>query len=311
MAPSLPFDVGCRHHYGGAFRAPKGKAVIELRSPATREPIATVPDGDAADVAAAAEAAAGAAPAWAATDASERARLLRALADILRARMNDLAAIESAVTGRAIREMRAQMSRIPEWLEYFAGILLGLEAEANRVKGGFLTYSAYEPHGVCALLTPWNHPVLILMKKLAAALAAGNVCLIKPSELAPLSPLIVADWCREVGLPPGTVNVVTGGGLTGQMVCAAPQVQRIDLTGGTATGRTVAAAAAERLVPCTLELGGKAPVVVAEDVDIDEAAAGGAFAAFVASGQTCVSGTRFIVAKPIYADFVQRLSARA
>lgn len=311
MSSALPFDVACRHHYGGAFHASKCSAVIELRSPASRGLIAVVPDGDAADVAAAAEAAAGAASGWAATDAGERARLLRALADILRARINDLATIESAVTGRAIREMRAQMSRIPEWVEYFAGIVLGLEAEANRVKGGFFTYTAYEPHGVCALLTPWNHPVLILMKKLAAALAAGNVCLIKPSELAPLSPLIVADWCREAGLPPGTVNVVTGGGRTGQMVCAAPQVQRIDLTGGTATGRKVAAAAAERLVPCTLELGGKAPVIVAEDVDIDEAAAGAAFAAFVASGQTCVSGTRFIVAKPIYADFVERLSARA
>lgn len=311
MLSGLPFDVACRHHYGGAFRAPRSDAVIELRSPATRELIATVPDGDAADVAAAAEAAAGAAAGWAATDAGERAQLLRALADILRARMNDLAAIESAVTGRAIREMRAQMNRIPEWVEYFAGIVLGLEAEANRVKGGFLTYTAYEPHGVCALLTPWNHPVLILMKKLAAALAAGNVCLIKPSEMAPLSPLIVAEWCREAGLPAGTVNVVTGGGRTGRLVCDAPQVQRIDLTGGTATGRKVAAAAAERLVPCTLELGGKAPVIVAEDVDIDEAAAGAAFAAFVAAGQTCVSGTRFIVAKPIYPAFVERLSARA
>jgi len=311
MSPGLSFDVACRHHYGGAWRAPQGSAVIELRSPATRELIATVPDGGGADVAAAAAAAAGAAVGWADTDAGERARLLRGLAEILRGRMNDLAAVESAVTGRAIREMRAQMSRIPEWVEYFAGIILGLEAESNRVKGGFLTYTAYEPHGVCALLTPWNHPLLILMKKLAAALAAGNVCLIKPSELAPLSPLIVADWCREAGLPAGTVNVVTGRGPTGQLVCNAPQVQRIDLTGGTATGRKVAAAAAERLVPCTLELGGKAPVIVAEDVDLDEAAAGAAFAAFVAAGQTCVSGTRFLVAKQVYPDFVERLSARA
>lgn len=311
MASALPFDIPCCHYYGGSFRAPLGGARIEVRSPATRELIAAVPDGSAADVAAAAQAAEAAAPAWAATDVGERARLLRTFADILRSRMQDLASIESAVTGRAIREMRAQMSRIPEWIEYFAGIVLGLEAEANRVKGGFLTYAAYEPYGVCALLTPWNHPVLILMKKLSAALAAGNCCLIKPSELAPLSPLLVAQFASEAGLPAGTVNVVTGGGETGRLVCAATEVQRIDLTGGTTTGRKVAAAAAERLVPCTLELGGKAPVIIAEDVDLDEAAAGAAFAAFVASGQTCVSGTRFIVARPIYQAFVECLASRA
>jgi acyl-CoA reductase-like NAD-dependent aldehyde dehydrogenase len=310
MATGLLPEDRC-HHYGGAYRPATGGAVIAVRSPATGELIATVPDGDAADVAAAADAAAQAFPAWSRTDPAERARLLRGLAEILRGRMPELAAIESAVTGRAIREMQAQMSRIPEWIEYFAGIVLGLEGESNRVKGGFLTYTAYEPHGVCALLTPWNHPVLILVKKLAAALAAGNVCLVKPSELAPVSPLILAAWCREAGLPPGTVNVVTGGGHTGQLVCAAAAVQRIDLTGGTATGRRVAAAAAERLIPCTLELGGKAPVIVAADVDLDEAAAGAAFAAFVAAGQTCVSGTRFIVDSAIYADFVARLAARA
>src|SRR5258707_3983732 len=282
-----------------------------MRRGARGERSAPVRDGEAAAVAAAAAGAAAAFPAWSATDTGERARLLRGLAEILRSRMQDLAEMESAVTGRAIREMRTQMGRIPEWIEYFAGIVLGLEGEANRVKGGFLTYTAHEPYGVCALLTPWNHPVLILVKKLAAALAAGNVCLVKPSELAPLSPLILADWCREAGLPAGTVNVVTGGGATGRLVCAAAPVQRIDLTGGSATGRRVAAAAAERLIPCTLELGGKAPVIVAADVDLDEAAAGGAFAAFVAAGQTCVSGSRFIVQRSIYDGFVGRLSARA
>jgi acyl-CoA reductase-like NAD-dependent aldehyde dehydrogenase len=301
----------CRLHYGGAEREPAGTGRLEVRSPATRALLTTVPDAAEADVAAATHAAAEAAPGWAATDPAERARLLRGLAELLRARMPELAALESAVTGRPIREMRAQMGRIPEWLEYFAGIVLGLEGEANRVKGGFLTYTAYEPYGVCALLTPWNHPILILVKKLAAALAAGNCCVVKPSELAPVSPLLLAAWAREAGLPPGTVNVVTGAGRTGALVCAAQAVQRIDLTGGTATGRRVAAAAAERLMPCTLELGGKAPVVIAGDADLDEAAAGAAFAAFVAAGQTCVSGTRFIVARPVYRDFVERLAARA
>jgi acyl-CoA reductase-like NAD-dependent aldehyde dehydrogenase len=298
-------------HYGGSIVESKSSKRLEVRSPASRELIATVPDASPADVTAAAEAAAAAFREWSQTDPGDRARLLRRLADIIRARIADLTALESAVTGRPIREMRAQMTRIPEWLEYFAGIILGLEGESNRVKGGFLTYTTYEPYGVCALLTPWNHPVLILVKKLAAALASGNVCLIKPSELAPISPLILAQWCCEAGLPPGTVNVVTGGAETGQAVCSSPHVRKIDLTGGTETGKRVAALAARRLVPCTLELGGKTPVLIAEDANIDEAVAGAAFAAFVAAGQTCVSGARFLVANSIYERFVEQFAARA
>jgi acyl-CoA reductase-like NAD-dependent aldehyde dehydrogenase len=298
-------------HYGGRFIDSQACSRIEVRSPATLALIATVPNASPADVAAATEAAARAFPDWSGTEVGERSRCLRRLADIIRARMDDLAAIESAVTGRPIREMRAQMSRIPEWLEYFAGIVLGLEGESNRVKGGFLTYTVWEPYGVCALLTPWNHPLLILIKKLSAALAAGNVCLIKPSELAPVSSLILAEWCSEAGLPAGTVNVMTGGAVTGEAVCCSPHVSRIDLTGGTKTGKRVAAAAAEKLTPCTLELGGKTPVIVAEDANLEEAAAGAAFAAFVATGQTCVSGTRFLVAEPLYEPFVKLFAARA
>lgn len=202
------------------------------------------------------------------------------------------------------------MARIPEWLDYFAGIILGLEGEANRVKGGFLTYTQYRPHGVCALLTPWNHPVLILVKKLAAALAAGNTLVIKPSELAPVSPLLIAEWAGEAGLPPGTVNVVTGGGAAGVALVANTHVARIDLTGGTTTGKRVAAAAAERLVPCTLELGGKTPVVIFADSVLDEAVAGALFSAFVAAGQTCVSGSRFLVEEKIYPQFLAALGVR-
>ncbi|MFA5120454.1 aldehyde dehydrogenase family protein [Zavarzinia sp.] len=299
-------------HYGGRWQKPVSTERIEVRSPATGALLATVPAAGPADVTAAADAAQEAFDAgWGRMDALDRARPLRALAELLRARMGQLAELESAVTGRPIREMRAQMARIPEWIEYFASIAVGLEAESNLVKGGFVTLTAYEPQGVCALLTPWNHPVLILVKKLAAALAAGNCCLIKPSELAPVSPLILAEWAMEAGLPPGVVNVVTGAGPTGALVCDAAPVRRIDLTGGTATGRKVAARAGERLVPCTLELGGKTPVVIFADAPLDEAVAGAAFAAFVAAGQTCVSASRFLVARPLYNAFCTRLGARA
>jgi acyl-CoA reductase-like NAD-dependent aldehyde dehydrogenase len=284
---------------------------MKVCSPATGELLALVPDADAEAVDLACDAAAEAFPGWAATDPMDRSRLLGRLADILRERMASLADLESAVTGRPIREMRAQMGRIPEWIDYFRAIALGLEGESNRVKGGFLTYTAYEPLGVCALLTPWNHPVLILVKKLAAALAAGNTVVVKPSELAPVSPLVIAAWCNEAGIPPGVVNVVTGSAATGAALVSHHAVAHIDLTGGTATGRRVAASAAERLVPCTLELGGKAAIVVFEDAPLDEAVAGALFSAFVASGQTCVSGTRFLVARPIYEAFLKAFAERA
>ncbi|SLN75491.1 aldehyde dehydrogenase family protein [Oceanibacterium hippocampi] len=300
-----------RLHYGGRWQAPSGSGRLAVRSPATGEPIATIALADDEDVARAAAAAQTGFEAWSALDTAERARHMNALAAIMRERMQDLAELESLVTGRAIREMRAQMSRIPEWLEYFAAIAQGLEGEANRVKGGLVTLTQYEPLGVVGLLTSWNHPALILVKKLSVALAAGNACLVKPSELAPLSPLLIAEWCVEAGLPDGVVNVVTGDGRAGAAVCAAREVGMVDLTGGTATGRKVAAVAAERLIPCTLELGGKAPVIVWDDVPVEEAAAGAVFSAFVASGQTCVSGSRFLVKRSIHDAFVAALKARA
>jgi acyl-CoA reductase-like NAD-dependent aldehyde dehydrogenase len=298
-------------HYAGAWQAPSGDRVLEVRNPATGALIAVVPIAEAADIAAAVSAAQRALSRWSAIDPLDRGRPLRALAELMRNRLDALANMECAITGRPIREMRAQLSRTPEWLDYFAGIGAGLEGEANRLRGGFVTYSVYEPHGVCALLTPWNHPILILIKKLSAALAAGNTCVIKPSQLAPVTPLLLAEWCREAGFPEGVVNVVTGDSHTGALLCAAPSVQHIDLTGGTATGRLVAAAAAARLVPCVLELGGKTPMIVFDDVPAQEAAAAAVFSAFIASGQTCVSGSRFLVSEHLYAAFLAAFAARA
>jgi len=303
----------CQHfpfHIAGAWTDPVGQDRRAVHAPANGEARWSVPEGEPVDVNRAVSAASAAAQGWAATDPDERARVLRALATILRERMAELAELESAITGRPIREMRAQMARIPEWLDYFAGILLGLEGSSNQVKGGFLTWTRYRPYGVCALLTPWNHPVLILVKKLAAALAAGNTVVVKPSELAPVTPLLLSAWAAEVGFPAGVINVVTGGAVAGEALVAHPDVAHIDLTGGTATGRRVAAAAATRLVPCTLELGGKTPVIICDSANLDEAVAGTLFAAFVAAGQTCVSGSRILVQRGIYDAFCAKLAAR-
>lgn len=305
-APRQSFPL----HVGGAWHDAAGGAWRDVPNPATGAAHWQVAEADAEDVARACDAAEAAFAGWAGAGTDTRAAHLRRLAGIVRDRMDDLAALEAAVTGRPIREMRAQMGRIPEWFEYFAGIILGLEGTSNALQGGLLNYTLYRPHGVCALLTPWNHPILILSKKLAAALAAGNTVVVKPSELAPVTPLILADWAREAGIPAGVVNVVTGGAETGAALVAEPRVAHIDLTGGTETGRRVAAAAAQRLVPCTLELGGKTPVIVFDSADMDEAVAGALFSGFVAAGQTCVSGSRFLVQRGVYDAFTDRLSAR-
>jgi len=306
----LEDDQPLQLHYGGAWQDPRSTRTLEVIDPAHGRVIARVPDADEHDVADAVAAAQSGFEQWTALDRDSRAVCLRELGAIIDQRLSPLAELETTVTGRPIREMRAQMARIPEWLDYFASIASGLEGEANMLRGDFLNYTQYKPYGVCALLTPWNHPVLILIKKLAAALAAGNSVVIKPSELAPLSPLLIAEWAREANLPDGVINVVTGGGITGQRLCAEEAVQRIDLTGGTATGRRVAAAAGERLIACTLELGGKSPVIIFDDVDVEEAVAGSLFAAFVASGQTCVSGSRFLVESSMYNRFVSRFAER-
>jgi phenylacetaldehyde dehydrogenase len=167
------------------------------------------------------------------------------------------------------------------------------------------------PMGVVGLLTPWNHPLLILMKKLAAALAAGNSVVLKPSEFAPVSALRIARVLEEAGLPPGVLNVVPGyGSETGKALVDHPAIAKLDLTGGTETGRAVAAAAGRRLVPVAAELGGKAAVVVFEDTDPRVAAAGATFAAFVAAGQTCVQGSRLLVQESAYDDVVEEFLRR-
>ena len=300
--------------YDGQYWPAHSNARLEIFSPATGEQLGSAPLGASADVAAAVEAAAGAADSgvWGGLDALERCIVLNRIADAIAARIADLAILESSVTGRPCREMQAQISRLPDWFRYFAGIARGFEGSAPPFKGDYLNYTRHLPIGVVGILTPWNHPLLILVKKLAAALAAGNAVVVKPSELAPISPLILAEIATTAGLPAGVLNVVTGDGTTtGRALCNSPRVGHLDVTGGNETGRQVAVAAANRHVPVTLELGGKAPVVIFGDTPLPEAVAGAAFAAFVASGQTCVSGARILVEDDIHDAFLEAFVAKA
>eukprot|EP00300_Choanocystis_sp_HF-7_P030990 c4002_g1_i1.p1 GENE.c4002_g1_i1~~c4002_g1_i1.p1 ORF type:complete len:527 (-),score=100.64 c4002_g1_i1:100-1638(-) len=248
---------------------------------------------------------------WSNMHPRDRARILNKAAEILRSRISLLAEIESLSTGRAIREMNAQLGRVPEWLEYFAALGVGAEGSVTPALGPFFNYVRRVPLGVVAQITPWNHPLLIATKKVAPALAAGNSIVLKPSELAPVAVLELARALTDAGLPKGVINVVNGMGPdTGKFLCEHALVRKVDLTGGTVTGRAVCAAAGRNLKKVTAELGGKAPVIVFEDADIERAVRGVAFAAFVASGQTCISASRLIVHDSIKDRFVEALVAK-
>ncbi len=233
-----------------------------------------------------------------------RIRCLRALAAKLREDLPRLAEAESQITGRPIREMRAQLGRLPDWYQYFASVAETFEDAVVPFGSGHLDYTRREPLGVVGLLTPWNHPLLILTKKLAPALAAGNAVVIKPSELAPLTVNRLAELIRESGIPDGIVNVVHGlGAVAGKALAEDPRLGKVDLTGGTPTGRAVAAAAGQNLVKVAAELGGKASLLVFEDVDLTTAVNGAVFAGYIASGQTCVQGARVLVPESMYDGF--------
>jgi acyl-CoA reductase-like NAD-dependent aldehyde dehydrogenase len=191
-------------------------------------------------------------------------------------------------------------------LEYFAAVIRTHEGHCPPFKGSYVNYVKRVPLGVCAQITPWNHPMLIAIKKIAPALAAGNSIVVKPSELAPITVMEFAKLMSECGLPDGVFNVVPGMGPCGAHLSAHPDLDMVDLTGGTPTGRKVHAAAGANLTPVLSELGGKAPMVVFNDADLDEAVNGTVFGSFVATGQTCIAGTRLLVQEDVYEDFVAK-----
>jgi acyl-CoA reductase-like NAD-dependent aldehyde dehydrogenase len=302
------------HFIDGHERASADGRTFEVRNPANGELVARVAEGGAAEIGLAIDAASAAfdAGCWSRVPVRERHRILNRLADRLEAALPELATLESTCVGRPLREMRAQLGRLPEFYRYFAAVARTAEDAVTPFEGAYLNYVRRVPLGVVGQLTPWNHPLLILTKKLAPALAAGNCVVVKPSELTPLTTLALAALARDAGLPDGVFNVVTGfGAEAGAALCTDRRLRKLDLTGGTETGRVVAKLAGENLIRVTCELGGKAPVIVLPGADLDRAAAGATFAAFIASGQTCVAGTRVLVHESQAAALVERMVRRA
>ena len=296
----------------GAFAAPASGRRMETSNPFTGEVWASVADDpDAVDAAVAAARRALEGP-WSQTPAAERARIMRRLGEILARDADELAVIETRDNGKIIRETSAQAKSLQSYYDFFAGL-------ADKIVGeqipsptpDFLVYTERVPVGVVGAVIPWNSPLLLLTWKLAPLLAAGCTAVVKPSELTPVTALLLAERAAEAGLPPGVINVVTGGPEVGAALTAHPGVDKITFTGGGDTARHVARAAADNLVPTVLELGGKSPQIIFDDADVEAAANGLLAGIFAASGQTCVAGSRVYVQRGLADEIVSRVTARA
>jgi (Z)-2-((N-methylformamido)methylene)-5-hydroxybutyrolactone dehydrogenase len=290
------------------------RRTYQSANPYTGEPWATVPDGGVADVDAAVQAARAALDGpWGAMTGFERAELMRRLGALIARDAQALAEVETRDNGKLLREMLGQLQYLPKWLDYFAGIADKLEGEMiPSDRPNFMIYTRHEPAGVVAAIVPWNSPLLLLMWKLAPALAAGCVLVVKPSDYTPISTLELGKRVLEAGLPAGVFNVVTGNGPeVGQALVAHPGVDRIAFTGSTAVGKAVARAAADNLTRASLELGGKSAQVVFPDADLDAACNGVIAGIFAATGQTCIAGSRLIVHDSVHEELIHKLCERA
>lgn len=302
-----------RHCIDGRFE--EGAETFESPDPATGEPWAVMPAATAADVDRAVEAAHRAfhAPAWAGLTATQRGRVLHRLADLLAENAPTLAELETRDTGKIIRETSAQIGYMADYYRYFAGL-------ADKVEGAHLpidkpdleVYLRREPIGVVAAIVPWNSQLFLAAVKLGPALAAGCTVVLKASEDGPAPLLEFARLVDAAGFPPGVVNVVTGfGEPCGRALTSHPRVARIAFTGGPTTARHVVRNSAENLAFTTLELGGKSPVLVFDDVDLDSVANGVVAGIFAASGQSCVAGSRLLVQRGVRDRLLEKLVTKA
>jgi len=291
-----------------------GSLRIDVRNPATGVVIATIPDSTRDEVDAAVRSARAAfhGSAWGGLSLRERVKLINRIADAFEVALPELYLLETQNNGRPVNETRAQMARLPDFLRYFAGLAMARRDDVIPVEGNYLAYTRRTPIGVVANCTPFNHPLMILCKSLAAVLASGCTTVVKPSEYTPLTTLRLAQLMTDAGLPPGVFNVVNGSGPnSGRFLAEHSDINKLVLTGGTDAGRIAGAAAARVFAHQTLELGGKTPVMVFEDYDVQQAVNYAAFGAFIGAGQTCVCAARHIVQRSIYDEFVERLAAKA
>ena len=283
---------------------------FDTENPYTGEVWAKISRGNAEDVDRAVKAASSAFQGgWGQTKPTERGKLLNRLAEVIEKNAEILGEIEVRDNGKLIAEMGGQTKYLAEWYRYYGGLADKVEGSViPSDKPGIFNFTRYEALGVIGMITPWNSPLLLLAWKLAPALAAGNTAVIKPSEFTSASTLEFMNLIEEVGFPKGVVNTVTGFGLeVGAPLVDHPNVDKIAFTGSDVSGQKIYEAAAKKIMPVTLELGGKSPNIVFEDADFEAAVMGAISGIFAATGQTCIAGSRLLVQKSIHDKFVERL----
>ena len=248
---------------------------------------------------------------WAQRKPHERSAVLIRVAAIINERVEELARLQTLDNGKPIQETRALVKSAAATFQFFAAACETLEGSITPMRGDYLTMSVHEPMGVVAAITPWNSPIASEAQKLAPALAAGNAVIMKPAEVTPLLALELARICEEAGVPNGLVSVLAGAGsLVGDALVRHPLVRRVSFTGGTATGRHIAHIAADKMMPVSLELGGKSPTIVLEDADLDHAVNGVLYGIFSSSGESCIAGSRLFIARKIREQFLDLLMRR-
>lgn len=299
-------------YINGEWVSPAGGDSFAAVNPFTGEPWAQVPAANLEDVNRAVAAATEAQKDWRNTNGATRALILNKVADIIAANAARMATFESTDNGKIIRETHSQMHFAARLFRFYAGYadkLFGSTIPLDQPT--IFDYTTREPYGVVGLITAWNSPITLLCNKLPAALAAGNTVVVKPSEHASVSTLELCNLLEEGGIPPGVVNVVTGGAEVGSAIVNHPQIGKISFTGSPNVGRAIASAAGQQLKPVSLELGGKSPNIIFEDADPEAATIGALAGIFGATGQTCVAGSRLLVQRSLYQDITQRLKVRA
>ena len=297
---------------GGEWVESADSESIEIENPAKKEPIARVPRGKAADVDRAVKAARAAFPGWKKTAARERGRLMLTIAEKFDARAEEIGQLIALETGNALRtQSRPESKNSADLFRYFGGLTSELKGETIPLTEDMLCYTRREPYGVVGAIIPWNSPVILGSMKIAMAIGAGNTIVLKAAEDAPLAMLEVAKICNEV-LPKGVVNVITGiGEEAGAALAQHPGVDKLSFTGSTEVGKSIMRSASDRIVPVSLELGGKSPNIVFADAD-EAAVVEGVVTAmrFTRQGQSCTAGSRLFLHESIFDSFLEKLTAK-
>lgn len=249
---------------------------------------------------------------WSGLKPHQRAAVLHRISNLIQENHESLAQLQRLDNGKPITETRGLVASAANTFRYFAACLETFEESITPSRGDYLTMSVHEPLGVVGAITPWNSPIASDAQKLGPALAAGNAVVLKPAEITPLASLELARLCEQAGVPKGVLSVLPGkGSVVGDALVRDPRVKKIAFTGGTEVGRGIARLAAEKLMPVSLELGGKSPTIVFEDADLDHAVAGVLYGIFSSSGESCIAGSRLFVDAKIYRPFLERLTRAA